>query len=309
MNDDPDDQTLLASAYLDGEATPDERALVESTPELLAEVERLRSVAALLADVEPVRISRREEHLATALDAWDRLPEAERTGLNRDRTPGGIVRDGSVLAATPTSLARRRTVTNRRLLGAAAALVLVLAGGVALQVARSGDDTEPLADQVESDAPAAALADDASEAQPATEAASEAADGADAGGQDLGQTEAVPDATRLDTGILDAAPPAERALEQLRSTSDLRDFASAAVDAPAAPRVPAATSAPIDDLLTDEQRAALDAEWPLCLGADVIVGPALYGDVEVLVAIDEGRNLALAYLPATCNEVARVRLP
>ena len=32
---DPDDATLLASAYLDDEATPDERALVETCPEAL----------------------------------------------------------------------------------------------------------------------------------------------------------------------------------------------------------------------------------------------------------------------------------
>ena len=39
-----DDLTLLASAYLDGDVTADERARVESDPQLLGEVERLRSV-------------------------------------------------------------------------------------------------------------------------------------------------------------------------------------------------------------------------------------------------------------------------
>ncbi len=47
MAERPDDE--LASAYLDEEATPDERALVEGDPVLLARVEELRAAAALLA--------------------------------------------------------------------------------------------------------------------------------------------------------------------------------------------------------------------------------------------------------------------
>ena len=52
-----DDLTLLASAYLDGDVTADERARVEADPELIAEVERLRYVKVLLADTEPSPIS------------------------------------------------------------------------------------------------------------------------------------------------------------------------------------------------------------------------------------------------------------
>jgi len=48
---------------------------------------------------------------------------------------------------------------------------------------------------------------------------------------------------------------------------------------------------------------------PQCLGVDVVVGPAVYGEVPVVVGIDEGRNLAIAYKPTNCAEVARVRLP
>ena len=53
-----DDLTLLASAYLDGEATPDERARVEADPALLAEVERLRSGTRHAARRQVVRTSR-----------------------------------------------------------------------------------------------------------------------------------------------------------------------------------------------------------------------------------------------------------
>ncbi len=81
-----DDLILLASAYLDGDVTADERARVDNDTEALAEVDRLRSVRALLGDVEPQAISVREAQLAMALDAWDRLPERERTGARLDRS-------------------------------------------------------------------------------------------------------------------------------------------------------------------------------------------------------------------------------
>ena len=85
-----DDLTILASAYLDGDVTADERAQVESSDELLLEVDRLRTVRAVLlhhAAAGSAPISMREEHLATALGAWDRLPDNERTGALRDSTP------------------------------------------------------------------------------------------------------------------------------------------------------------------------------------------------------------------------------
>ena len=93
MND--DDLIILASAYLDGDVTADERVRVESSPELLAEVDRLRTVRAVVSttsSAHPAPISARERHLSTALDAWDRLPDNERTGALRDSTPSGADR-------------------------------------------------------------------------------------------------------------------------------------------------------------------------------------------------------------------------
>ena len=77
MSDPTDDLTLLASAYLDGEATPDERALVETSVDALAEVERLARVRTVLeATVEPVSLAAREAHLAAALDVWERMRDS-----------------------------------------------------------------------------------------------------------------------------------------------------------------------------------------------------------------------------------------
>jgi hypothetical protein len=300
-----DDLTPLASAYLDGDATPDERALVETDPEALAEVDRLRAVRALLGDVEPQAISKREEHLAMALDIWDRLPERERTGTRRDTTPVGIdaaavAGAASVTAPTPLSGRRRttRTTSTRWLTAAAAGLVLVLAGGVALQLS-SGGETDQSADESADTASteAAALA--------ATERAGDATD--DALAPAGAATDPLP--VELDTGVDDIAPSGEAAtLDQLDDLDDLADFAAAAVGAPVAPDVPAATSAGGDDLAESETRPD-EGELPRCLGVDVVVGPAVFGDVPVVVGVDERRKLAIAYQAATCTEVARVRLP
>ena len=309
-----DDLTLLASAYLDGDVTADERARVEADPELIAEVERLRYVKVLLADTEPSPISVRESLLANALDAWDRVPSAERTGASRDATPRTLRRgvDPATAAAAasitaPTSLAdRRRAATNRRLLGAAAAIVLVLAGGIVLQTVSFGSDdsTSQTASDATNPSNVAAL-ESTGDAEALT-----AADEATPSARIPAPAATTPDGSaQLDTGINNAAPPTETDLEQLNTPEELAIFASDAVGAPQDPDVPAATSGSIDDRLTDSQQAILELAWPLCLGADYVVGPARYETTEVVVGVDESRNLALAYQAENCREVARARLP
>jgi hypothetical protein len=306
-----DELTLLASAYLDGDVTTDERARVENDPELLSEVQRLRSVRILLGDVEAPSISMREAQLATALDIWDRLPEPERTGARRDATPLGInaaAVAGAASVTAPVRLSqRRRTTSTRWLTGAAAALVLVLAGGIALQLGSDGADD---AASTSADGTSDTGAETESQTVDGGEAMfAERATAADAVAPVGG---ALDDLTSdLDTGIADPAPPGENSeLDLLSNTTDLADFASAAVGAPTSP-----------DNLTDATNAAGQAdpseaetfldegEIPVCLGVDLIVGPAIYIDVPVVVGIDLGRNVAIAYRAATCAEVARIRLP
>jgi hypothetical protein len=304
-----DDLTLLASAYLDGDVTADERARVENDAAALAEVDRLRSVRALLGDVEPQAISVREAQLAAALDVWDRLPERERTGARRDATPAGIdaaAVAGAASVTAPTSLSSRRrsarSTSTRWLTGAAAALVLVLAGGVALQLSSTGSDDDASTEEISSD--------DGGESLAATARADEA-DEADAALTAPAAEAAEDETIELDTGVDDAAPPGENVgLDQLDDLTDLADFAAAAVGAPISPDdVPAATSAAGGEDLSDAETFLAEAELPRCLGVDIVVGPAVYGDVPVVVGIDESRNLAIAYQAATCTEVARTRLP
>ena len=124
-----DDAELLASAYLDDEVTADERARVEADPVLLAEVDRLRVVRDALVATDPAPISVREDHLASALGAWDRLPEAERLGT-RDDTGGA---DATTVAAASAMSGSMKGRSRRRwVLGAAAALMVVVGAGVVL---------------------------------------------------------------------------------------------------------------------------------------------------------------------------------
>lgn len=313
MND--DDRTLLASVYLDDEATPEERALVESDPSALAEVARLRSVRVLLGDVEPPPISVRERQLAAALDAWDRIPDAERTGARRDATPPGVDAVAAAAASsvsTPSRLIRRRRGPSTAWLTAAAAgLVAVLAVGIVIQLDTGNDD-----DSASIDVSAELMAEGTIET-PANEATADDAEDSDAAGAaesaapDLDdealEARAAEDGGELDTGINNAAPPAELELVVLTTPDDLALFAADAVDVPRAPDVPAATSAPVD--ADDPTRTADDSSIPRCPGIDIVVGPAMYTDTEVVVGIDVSRDLAIASTMTDCREVARSPLP
>ena len=64
----PQERDELASAYLDGEATAEERAMVEADPALLARAEQLRHAAAEVAG--PVAEAGREEIIAQALESF-----------------------------------------------------------------------------------------------------------------------------------------------------------------------------------------------------------------------------------------------
>ena len=70
----PPNADELVSAYVDGAAAPDEVAIVEASPELMARVEALQEVAGFLAGpVTPPGETTREQHLAAALGEFDRL--------------------------------------------------------------------------------------------------------------------------------------------------------------------------------------------------------------------------------------------
>lgn len=306
-----DDLTSLASAYLDGELHADARAQVEASPEVLGEVDRLRQVRAVLAELPSPSISAREQHLAAALDAWDRLPEAERIGSLRDVTPTGA--DGAAAAGVAAMSAPARSGSRRRgaissvWLGAAAAgLVVVLAGGLLLRSVNGTDDdsdassaTVMSAELGESESPAAADAPAPAAAldEAEVERASAPTDGA---------------GLELDTGINDAAPPPEDGLPILADLDDLAAFAATAVGAPSSGDLPEDATVVTEIPEQADTAASMLAEelgLPRCPSVDVIVGLAIYDDQQVVVGIDESRELALAHLADGCVRIASVPLP
>lgn len=156
MSDDTDDQihesSLLASAYLDGTATVDERALVETSPEVLADVEAFSQVRTVLSATAPTSsLSEREAHLAGALDVWERMSDLERSG---EMTPAAGV-DAAAAAAltTPTSTSEGRRNRGARnggkrsfgasqwFLGAAATLVVVAGAAAVFRGVLTDNDT------------------------------------------------------------------------------------------------------------------------------------------------------------------------
>jgi hypothetical protein len=344
--DPPDDPTLSASAYLDGEATAEEAERVRASAELGAEVERLRLLRAVVADVEPAPVSVRERQLAAALAAWERLPAAERTGAQRDAASGvdprAAAAAGSITA--PPSRARRRSRSNGWILAAAASLVVLLAGGLTLRSLRSDDDGSDAtslatSDTVESadaeggaaertlEAPAADAGSDteasvAAESEVAELEAAEAAEESDvAGGVTDPSLEPGADISDPDTAAdqADQAPPPEDSLEDLTSPDQVAEFASDAVgeDGQVATSVPAPADVQEDDDATTETSTAAGPElaaeatvtFPLCGGADHVVAPALYRGTPVVIAIDTDRDRALAYDPENCSVLVTAPLP
>lgn len=335
MTDEPDDQLgTLASAYLDGEASPDEVARVETDVDALAAVDRLRQIRALVADVEPAAISRREAHLSAALDAWDRLPDTERDGTPRSIAAAGV---DPITAAAVSSMSaprrsgrgRQRTRSNGWIMAAAAGLVVLLAGGLTLR-SLTGDDTDDSSTAVETD-------QDAATAEPEDGESSLAAIEELTTDPSLEPSADIAD-TDTEADVVVDAPPPEDGLEELENPEQLAIYASDALDdngevllpdtAPATERelddassagsaeeasdadAPADADTPAADSAESAAEAqAAPAEFPLCNGADYIVGPALYDGLQVVVAIDVGRDRALAYRADDCAMVAQVQLP
>jgi hypothetical protein len=343
MTDEPNDQLgTLASAYLDGEASPEELARVEADVDALAEVDRLRQIRALVADVEPAAISRREAHLSAALDAWDRLPDTERDGTPRSIAAAGV---DPITAAAVSSMSaprrsgrgRQRTRSNGWIMAAAAGLVVLLAGGLTLR-SLTGDDTDDTSTAVETDQNAATAEPEDGESSlaaieglttdPSLEPSADIADTdteadvvVDApppedGLEELENSEqlAIYASDALDDNgevlLPDTAPATERTLDDASSAGSAEETADADTDAPSDADAPAADNA---ESATEAQAApalpAVPAELPLCNGADYIVGPALYDGQQVVVAIDVGRDRALAYRADDCAMVAQVQLP
>jgi len=215
MTNDPND---LVSAYIDGEATPDEVARVDDDPGLQAEVEAMRALSAeMVVGIPSPSPSVRARHLDAAGAAFDQLlaggPAAgavdqtkasdgavidldARRGQGRTRRGGRAVAAGQARSPWPT-----------RLVGAGAAAALLAVVGVGL----------------------ATLASNGIGVNTSDDAATEA-DGDDGGGDDDDDASfALADAD-ADADAETSTEMADEAMEEADSSEDSADDESADAD-------------------------------------------------------------------------------
>jgi len=335
--DDPtQDPTVLASAYLDGEATLDERAAVESSPELLGEVEQLELVRSIVSESsKPAAVSTREAQLAAALDVFDQLSV----------TPA----DAAPVAALGPRRARRERRRDDRapgersklLLGTAAGLVILAGvGAVVRGVIVGSDDADDSFDAaatelVEETSPDNAIGPAESEVIAELEGDNtndEPRNDIDPGevAQDVtvgvvpseappAQTEAVnengavtddesfQDDSAANTGTIDEAEtsrsedaPPEIDVVELRFPQDLADLA-----APAAYTPNQANSEPIE---LEASFSQCFAEPPAGLGIERLAEPAYVAGELVNVGVNLDAGLAFAFRN-DCSVVLEALLP
>ncbi len=122
----------VASAYVDGQATAQERARVDASPELLALVDTYRSMRTALQAVPAPQAAARDAALAAALSAFDVVsvtsPQVTTTAPVAPQRPNVV------------SLERHRRAS--RVLAAAAAVAIVGVAGVALAGMFGGSDND-----------------------------------------------------------------------------------------------------------------------------------------------------------------------
>lgn len=273
MNPLPPNADELVSAYLDGQAAPDEILVVESSPELMERVQSLRSVANLIGESPTPPAAQKEAHLSAALDAFDALfatesSESEPVAATAPlaavpTTPEPAVVPPAVeAAATPadsppgvTSLAaarerRRPRRFNPGVIAAAAVVLLFVAlaafglggGEDSLDVASSEAAGEASSNLTSVETSSDAMSDDA------------AMDDAESGGLSeiapsptAGAAAAAPQAAAADEGE-DAMADEEEAMDDEEAMSDSMN--ESAAEAP---------EADFDDSASDEAGAAAES--------------------------------------------------
>lgn len=257
----PPDADELVSAYLDGEAAPDEIAVVEANPELMARVEALRSVTEALAPpVTPPASGVRQAHLSAALAAFDDLVASGDIGATSDSaTEPGRAREAD---ARVTSLAaareRRRPRRLSMIAAAAAAVALVFAGIVAVGLDREGSQ------DVVSSLDESVVAGDDGEIEKDEPSAPD----------DTVASQAAPESAALapqESGLADADDGAATFAEAEEESADAARAAPAPTLAP-----PAADAADADEEAADEEAA----EDPLAdeVAEEPVAGFATGGD-------------------------------
>ena len=291
----PQELDELASAYLDGETTAEEAALVESDPRLQAVVEELRSVRDLVA--APVDLPAdevRDQMIAQALD--HRAPvvslETARRRLRSVPPQARVVLAAAavvaVLAMVGVTLFEQANRDNDDMLADDAASAPSMADEPALEMAESAPAPDS-AQLDEESLPSSGAADDAADAAveaPAAEMVeSEMAMTLEEAPMDDGEASDQPAAGEAELAMADepadVVPTAGDALREFAAEADLFDHVEDLVAEPAAEGPEEAADSV--DLMGCPQPS--DEELKL-----VIRFAAVVGGVEVVVSVYGGNG-------------------
>jgi hypothetical protein len=325
----------LASAYLDGELTDEERRLAEGDPAVMADVESLRALRARIAAVEPPSVTARESAITAAMAAFHQVHAGDASTSGDDEPLDGPPNEPGVVA-----FRTRRERGGRRdpstWLGVAAALVVVAALGiVAVQVGGGSDD-----DSIAGDA-----ADEAAGEPASTSAARAPADeleAADEPTDDVFATEITQEEMTLesaepaadeaggdeDATMADQADTAEDAESAMTAEATAEESASDDMTAVA----PTESTVPLPDPARYFDDEALPIESPVQLQSAArylidqrdegelgatpeyrcpfpyVLDRAVYRvgttDFDVLIDVDEAANVVSAIDEPTCNLIA-----
>jgi hypothetical protein len=268
MNDEPDLELEAASAAVDGLATVDERALVESSQTLQADVERFAGVRASVADVQ-VPPGAREAALAAALAAFDELGRADST------SPADGAPDARPVPAVVTLPSRRRR-QYRALVGVAAAVVVLGVGAVAV-TNRGADDvntaeTATTLAGVDPRSPAASRENAPAGTDPADAAGESATGGDEATSADDDSRTQLPAPAAESPEPLIINDPAQ-VIPSIESPEELLAYAAAPPFGPAADSGPADIPAP-DTRARDTEAADATSDAAGATTADTAAVPS-----------------------------------
>ncbi|MEZ5408391.1 MAG: hypothetical protein R2761_10215 [Acidimicrobiales bacterium] len=316
----------LASAYLDGQASPEEAALVEGDPQLRAEVDALATlVERLQTDEAPVDPGVRQRHLSAALAAFDQaafdqaaptnvIPLDTAAGRAHRPQPDDMARRTGRVAAAPVD--GRRDDGGRRAPGrrqglpgwlSAAAVLVVVGGGIGWFVSRQTQSDETAAVSVADENTSREAAGDAPLSQ-ATDAGGESAStraGADAGEGSAGDsTGGAAEAQGAEPGATASAAPLAGATSEGSTTSTTAPRSLPATTPSSG--APVSTTAPIGGLTFSsapsgadvQDRLASSGQSPKAAGESscggTVTAPAgttLTGYVPITVAGEAGEGL------------------
>lgn len=306
---DPEDDDLLASLYLDGEASSADRARVEADPRLMARVRSFEAIAIDLSSVTPPP-ELRSTQIAAALDLFDQQPASSVMGDSAHVAP-----ESGASSPKVSSLTERRERKQARgiptWLGAAAAAALVVGGlGFAATLGGGDDDSSDAAMDAASDPAASSTNRDNGQSLSTEAASSEPTIAADSDAMEEETAEAATDQSADDAGEEADDAMEDDAMEDDAPAAD-GDFDDSEL-ADTGPRpipldgLQATTAAEYLDLLGDQPLQPIAgspcAESPLVkglFGVDSFL-PVVFDGVVASLLVQEGVPSTAVIVGPTC---------